>query len=293
MSQNNKFTLDEDTSSFNDIISKPKSLDLVRERKNSHIRLVTDNHKTSNNGSYYTQTKEDIPYMKKILSLTPDEHLHLINSMIFDKKQHSYSETDNTFNNSKAATETDINSTQPLLIQNQQEDTKKILEALDNINLMFREVSATTPNFGSNNGGNGGDMGMLERRVENLEKKTEQIERLVHDLNHKMTSVEVTLRSSSTKEDIQRLEINLAKTITEAIKPLPKEDTIKNMINDAIKPLPTENTIKTIIRDVNKSDDIASNAHVEAAVTKSRNTVITWAFGIMVAAATAIIKFIK
>ncbi|HDX9546505.1 hypothetical protein ACXC7F_08530 [Bacillus cereus] len=266
MSQNNEFIIDENSLPHKEIDSNPKFLSFSKGRKTPKMYLVGDNDKAPI-GNSYIQSKGITPFMSSVY-FSQDERSKLINGNQIKKN----AKNDELIN---SETKEDINLSSEKSIQNQKIDIQRVLDTLESMNQSFRELSATIPDSSSKNGGNGGDMGMLERRVESLEKKTEQIEKMVHEINHKMTSVETTIRNSSTKEDIHKLEMNLTKAIHEAITPLPKESEIKN-----------------IIRDVNKSDEIVDKSILKAEVTNSRNVIIVWAVGLVVAAAGIIIRII-
>ncbi|PEY32732.1 hypothetical protein CN354_20890 [Bacillus cereus] len=271
MSQNNEFIIGENSLPHKGLNSNPKFVNFSKGRKKPNIYLVDDSDKVPG-GNSYIQSKGIASFMNSSIYLSQGERSKPIHSLKSSDQQKKYTKH-NELINTKIEEDTNLNSEKS--IQNQKMDIHRILETLDSMNQSFRELSATIPDSGSNNGGNGGDMGMLERRVESLEKKTEQIEKMVYEINHKMTSVETTIRNSSTKEDIHKLEMNLTKAIHEAITPLPKESEIKN-----------------IIRDVNKSDGIVDKSILKAEVTNSRNVIIVWVVSVVLAAAGIIIRMI-
>jgi len=245
MSQSEKFFISEKGVTYKDVIDKPTSIEFPKEDKREKLRLVQDKENNSIDNEYrYIKNRSLSTREYSDIYLAQDKRSKKSNREMEESKKLSAKEN----------------------IQFQDIDTPKILENLEYLNQSFREMALTITGSGSNNGGNGGDMGMLERRVESLEKKTEQIEKMVYEISNKMASVEITIRNSSTKEDIHRLEMSLTKTIHDAITALPKESQIKN-----------------IIREVNKSDEIINKATLKQEITSSRNQLIVWIVGVAIA----------
>lgn len=127
----------------------------------------------------------------------------------------------------------------------------------------FSEVSVNRVSNGDDGGG--GNMSTLEKWVENLEKRTESIEKNVIQLTNKASSLEATIKTVSTKEDISKIENSILRL----------ESNINKHISDQIKTLPSEDKVKNIIRDTNKTDEIATKGFVKEELSNMKVWIIT------------------
>ncbi|BAU27586.1 hypothetical protein DFP93_102165 [Aneurinibacillus soli] len=144
-----------------------------------------------------------------------------------------------------------------------------IVENLNGLNESFQEIASGL--HGSSNGGGGGNMDDLKRRVENLEKKTDKMEESIRGIDSKVSVIQERLNNIPTSADLLNTEMR-----------------ITNAITDAIKSVPTEDRIKTVIRDVIKDDDVAKKTYVKEQVTSAK----LWIVGsIIFAIVLAIVRF--
>lgn len=141
------------------------------------------------------------------------------------------------------------------------------------IHQAINEIVSTVRETSSGNGGGG--MDNLEKRVENLEKKVEALDgRLVNVEKDIILIKEQTkkLESMPTTSEIEQL---ISRTISDAMKNIPNEDRMKNIIREEIKELPDKYQVKDIIRGVIDDKKLASESHVTLVVKSEIETAKT------------------
>ena len=122
-----------------------------------------------------------------------------------------------------------------------------------------------------NSGGGGGGNGM-EKRIENLERKTEQIQTEIFSISKSLSVMEERQKQYVSKSDFSDFETR----ITALINNLPKTDNIKQLIIES-----------------NKDQDIATKAHVASELKSLKLSSIKYFIATGLSIITVICGFIK
>lgn len=122
------------------------------------------------------------------------------------------------------------------------------------------------------NGGGGGGGNDMEKRLDMLERKTEQIQVNLSDAVRSLAVIEEIQKSAATKSDILEL---------------------KNELINAIHQFPKEDNIKQIIATTNKDQKLTNENFVESKITTLANTQIKWMIGTAVAIIGAIFTILR
>lgn len=125
-------------------------------------------------------------------------------------------------------------------------------------NLITKKIEP--PIGGGGDGGNG-----MEKRLEKLEQKTDQIQNKVHELDVKLVGIEEIRKTMLTKSDF-----------LEAIANLPKEDNIKQIVSSSIE-----------------GKKLATELYVESVIVKNVNKVIIWLVGTAIATGALVVGVLR
>jgi hypothetical protein len=105
---------------------------------------------------------------------------------------------------------------------------------------------------------------------------------------------EVLEKLNDTNHHIGKLETAMAviEERTKKLDNLPAKSEMQKLIYEALKNKPDENKVKVLIDEAFSSKKIATETIVENQIIKSRNIIIIWTIGIIIAATGIIIKFV-
>lgn len=133
------------------------------------------------------------------------------------------------------------------------------------------------------NGGGGGGGNDMEKRLDTLERKTEQIQVNLNDAVKSLAVIEETQKNGATKTDILELKNELITAIY----------SIDTKITGLVNSIPKEDNIKQIITTTTKEQKLANESFVETKITTMANTQIKWIIGTAIAIIGAVFTIIK
>lgn len=116
------------------------------------------------------------------------------------------------------------------------------------------------PITGGGDGGNG-----MEKRLDRLEQRTEQIQNKVHEVDVKLAGIEETQKNALTKSEF-----------LEAIAKLPKEDNIKQIFSSTLD-----------------EKKLASELYVETVIVKNVNKLILWLIGTAIGTGALVVGILR
>lgn len=116
------------------------------------------------------------------------------------------------------------------------------------------------------NGGGGGGGNDMEKRLDTLERKTEQIQDSLSNAVKSLAVIEESQKNGATKAGILELKNELITAI----------HGIETKITELTNTIPKEDNIKQIITTTTKEQKLTSESFVETKITKMANAQIKW-----------------